>query len=323
MKKKKIDKKKAEVKAEAKKETRAFNDLFDDQNSYTVAQETQPKKALHRLDVTVDSQSDSKKKQKIELFSEENITKEYTAPRKIEQRTSLVQLHTINIEKEATNPNIETEATNPPYRRSPFFSFIFQSIKFIASLIVFIIFFIPLTILCIIVLLLCPFHLASAIACIYFEGFAYRRLGVISLNALLCIIYFGVGILSYISIIVGFYRFPVIVYYKIVKGVKLHSNKFYEKMNGLFSFFDIMYMPIGGTLLDIVTFTIPFLILVLSVHRLKSFFTRLRSMTFLDFLSTKVHRIVYNELYYFGYSWNYISDDVMDPIIGFTDEYIS
>jgi len=60
--------------------------------------------------------------------------------------------------------------------------------------------------------------------------------------------------------------------------------------------------------LDILTL-IPFLVIILTIHRAKSMFIRLRRHTFKDFFTGSMHTTIWSELGYFGYPYSYVVEN--------------
>jgi len=107
----------------------------------------------------------------------------------------------------------------------------------------------------------------------------------------------------YLSFI-AFYRIPYACY-KIMTTLDFDNFKFSMAIiplkiwlsQGLFLFCDIF------------TILLAFIPLLITVHRLKSLFTRLKKTSAEDFFECRTHKIFWNEFYYFGYSWNYNPDE--------------
>jgi len=121
---------------------------------------------------------------------------------------------------------------------------------------------------------------------------------------------FGSGAIGVITALswascVAFYRMP----YAIKEMIKLGPNLSLTcNGNVMETFgwkeFGIWFSQLPKMVFDLLTL-IPFVILLLTVHRLKSLFKRLRTQTIEDFINCRAHLIIWSELTYFGTSWNY------------------
>jgi len=220
-------------------------------------------------------------------------------------------LQSINVEYNPPQPiNIES-VSNITYKRPLILVVLGKTILWIFYSLVFILLS-PFILIGLVLLILNPYYFIIAIFVIKLEGklsYIGWTMGMAAINT----VYFLVGTLANIAIIIGFYRVPFIIYYLIYAPMQQDMKKFFNKYENFFNFIPVMYLSLIAFFFDIFVFIFCFLILLLTIHRLKSLFTRLGSMKYTDFLSTKMHMVLLNELYYFGYSWNFISQDIVEP----------
>jgi len=217
----------------------------------------------------------------------------------------------INVDYNPPQPiNIES-GRNVTYERPFILIFLGKAILLIFYFLIFVLVS-PFLLIGLIILILNPYYFIIAIFVIKLKG-KLSEIGWAMGCAAVTTVYFLVGVLANIAIVIGFYRAPFIIYHLIYIPMKQDKKKFFTKYDNFFSFIPVMYLSLITFFFDIFVFIFCFLILFLTIHRLKSLFTRLGSMEYTDFLSTKMHAVFFNELYYFGYSWNFISQDIVEP----------
>jgi len=236
-------------------------------------------------------------------------TREKTLTYKDSNETNTPQ--PINVDYNPPQPiNIES-GRNVTYERPFILIFLGKAILLIFYFLIFVLVS-PFLLIGLIILILNPYYFIIAIFVIKLKG-KLSEIGWAMGCAAITTVYFLVGVLANIAIIIGFYRVPFIIYHLIYIPMKQDKKKFFTKYDNFFSFIPVMYLSLITFFFDIFVFIVCFLILFLTIHRLKSLFTRLGSMEYTDFLSTKMHAVFFNELYYFGYSWNFISQDFVEP----------
>jgi len=118
----------------------------------------------------------------------------------------------------------------------------------------------------------------------------------------------GVGIVFGWLSLVAIYRIPFAAYEMIKVGKEADQRNWNTTFGSSFGITSsvVWCSQFFFCCWDILTL-IPFLLIILTIHRARSMFIRLRLQTFKDFLNCNAHKIIWNELAYFGYPYSYVA----------------